>query len=308
MKKKISRILYASFVLILTGCVKNSPSEEQELPSINQTEGMSLTARIFNDRISVSEDNEVSLEYNLDIKNVEGQMRIYLIVDGILNEFSLNESEYGLYHDFNIGENIDIKVKVKPHVRSNTREKTSIVPYLFATQDIKNFDDHLYSYYNPGSLEFTDPFKLTAQKYSEQVFVEPTFKRKIEKNDIEDLMTELDDYIELTKSKPSFEISTVRKFRNRVGFNGINANLNDELYLTKVGDGNSFVYPLINGEPVYQNDKILAYHFSQTSDEILFSSITNLELKKGDVLSLIVWNENSDDQNIENGFIMVGEK
>ena len=244
MKRKY--IFFLVIILMITGCVKNKPVEPDKIKiDPNTIEGFSGSSILLTQDIDYDENNRINAEYDIWIRNTTGKLRVFLLVEGFLNEFSMNNSKDSIFHDTEPGEEKRITISFTPSLHGYKKgdEVQFALFYILIDESIE-FEDQLYHYYASHTLAVSSKFSLGIHNDNSTKFREHDFEEKFTRELMGEGATMYDDWVSTNKTSSQLGLGLKGQFPLKTGMNGLKIEKNEDYYITKIGGESLIVYPL----------------------------------------------------------------
>lgn len=305
MKKYYRKVAIILLVLVLiAGCSKKETPTPDDKVAVDDKKGiptnleMASSSILLTEKAEYIDDNTILLQYNVSsIAEPEGTLRLFALVDGYISELAVNGDNFGLYQDIEgTFEESLFNIKIKPSHSGQDNEMVNIMILSMPMTSAIDFYDSLWSYYIAKSFGASASFEMKNYIQSNQKFIGQSSTRKLINEDfdpegIDTKQTYLEN-IEVN-SFSTILISSSNEYFLRQGMDGLKYDSNEQYSITKIGVGDYFVYPLLNGEFMYENGEMIAYILEESDsiDDITYYplNLQSYNLKKGDIISLLMW-------------------
>lgn len=293
--KKITSILLIVLIL-LSGCVKNvekKPIIENNGPQeINRSGGTEILE--IND--NYNNEGLIEVVFSMTLSYVAEVERLFVLVDGILSELSVNGSEMALYQDINEDTDFSrIQLVVKPSQIDNiVGENATLKFFRVGIEDSIVFGDDLNYLYSGENLLGDVNVKITKAEFSPLKPILPeTSKEFVENEEFEDRGTFL--FKEMQDEASEYSMITILSedqsfLYDEQGFDGLFYQKGKKHVLGKMGAGSYYVYPLLNGNFMLDSDGNPLLYYYPDSPELMLYSPFDLEaynVDYGDIISFL---------------------
>lgn len=314
MKNIWRNILLLFAIFVLSGCSKNADKQEQLVPKEQNNEVNMINPsdyRTTSTLIDVSNDGVIEISYEVKFGKIAPIRRIFLLTDGYPAEFSLNNSDMAYYHDMEGDDLSQIKIAVKPSVKNkNVGDEVIVTPFIVLMDESINFTDDLFVFYSGDRLGVNAQTELSDYVESKIEPVNIEFSEKVvaksddEKQKVQHLLVN-------AQEEPFLNIVTKDSFINSKGMHGFDYVSEETYYVSKIGVGEIYIYPLLNGEYMKRNGEILSFFFPESEyDEQMYYAPFDLKeynIKNGDIITFLTWNSNKNEPIYGGGKIAIQE-
>lgn len=236
-----------------------------------------------------SNSNGLAMIYDYETTSEAKEIRMYVLVDGYPVKHSLNpeESSYVTYYEHQKDLNIQIN---KDDLELSDDHDAIIASASILTDDSIPIVDSAILYYHSTSLGVDGVVNSSYTANKEDFnLITPTFSKV--------LNLEEDNKIRLihanAETSTVLSIVTENQIYNTVGMNGFVYDESRDFFINKIGKGDTYVYPLVNGEYIKDGGKILGFFFEDTDDLLSASyapfDMKSLGIKHGDIITMLVW-------------------
>lgn len=305
MKKYYRRVAIILIALvIIVGCSKKETPTPDDKVAVDDKKGipanleMAISSTLLTEKVEYIDEDTILLQYKTSsIAEPDGTLRLFALVDGYISELAVNGDKFGLYQDIEgTFEESLFDIKIKPSHSGQNNEMVNIMIFSVPMTNAIDFKDSLWSYYIAKSFGVSTSFEIKNYIKSNQKFIGQASIRKLSNEDfdperVDTLQTYLDN-IEVNSISSILISSSTEYFLKQV-MDGIKYDRNEQYSITKIGIGDYFAYPLLNGEFMYENGEMIAYKLDEADsiDDITYYplNLQSYNLKKGDIITLLMW-------------------